>query len=71
MTAAPNASVSTDSRREISRAPHYINYSLWHHFSSSSTPGLDSDQVDKATVLDHGVKAYYIDEHKAENARVL
>jgi superfamily II DNA helicase RecQ len=33
--------------------------------------GLGSDQVDKATVVDHGVKAYYIDEHKAENARVL
>jgi superfamily II DNA helicase RecQ len=33
--------------------------------------GLGSDQVVKATVLDHGVEAYYIDEHKAENARVL
>jgi superfamily II DNA helicase RecQ len=33
--------------------------------------GLGSDQVDKAMVLDHGVEAYYIDEHKAENARVL
>jgi superfamily II DNA helicase RecQ len=33
--------------------------------------GLGSDQVDKATVLDHGVEAYYIDEHKEQNARVL
>ena len=30
--------------------------------------GLGSDQVDKATVLDHGVEAYYIDEHKKQHA---
>jgi hypothetical protein len=33
--------------------------------------GLGSDQVDKATVLDQGVEAYYIDEHKAMNAKLL
>jgi hypothetical protein len=33
--------------------------------------GLGSDQVDKATVLDRGVEAYYIDEHKAQNANTL
>ena len=33
--------------------------------------GLGSDQVDKATVLEHGVKAYHIDEHKKKDARAL
>ena len=33
--------------------------------------GLGSDQVDKATVPEHGIEAYYIDEHKFDNAKAL
>eukprot|EP00956_Cyclotella_meneghiniana_P038992 scaffold163785_cov37-Cyclotella_meneghiniana.AAC.2 len=33
--------------------------------------GLGSDQVDKATVPEHGIEAYYIDEHKFDNAKSL
>ena len=33
--------------------------------------GLGSDQVDKATVPEHGIVAYYVDEHKCENAKIL
>ena len=33
--------------------------------------GLGSDQVEKATVSDHNVEAYYIDEHKAASAKIL
>eukprot|EP00956_Cyclotella_meneghiniana_P018449 scaffold30718_cov36-Cyclotella_meneghiniana.AAC.1 len=33
--------------------------------------GLGSDQVDKATVEEHGVEAYYIDEHRFANAKAL
>eukprot|EP00956_Cyclotella_meneghiniana_P017130 scaffold27608_cov73-Cyclotella_meneghiniana.AAC.4 len=33
--------------------------------------GLGSDQVDKVSVPDHGIEAYYVDEHKYGNARLL
>lgn len=33
--------------------------------------GLGSDQVDKATVPEHGIEAYYLDEHKHQNAKML
>ena len=33
--------------------------------------GLGSDQVEKATVLDHNVEAYHIDEHKQLDARAV
>ena len=33
--------------------------------------GLGSDQVDKATVPEHGVEVYYVDKHKYENAKLL
>ena len=33
--------------------------------------GLGSDQVDKATVEEHGVEAYYVDEHRFANAKAL
>ena len=33
--------------------------------------GLGSDQVDKATVPEHGIEAYYINEHKFDNAKAL
>eukprot|EP00956_Cyclotella_meneghiniana_P040737 scaffold203534_cov92-Cyclotella_meneghiniana.AAC.1 len=33
--------------------------------------GLGSDQVDKASVPEHGIEAYYVDEHKYGNAKLL
>eukprot|EP00956_Cyclotella_meneghiniana_P004344 scaffold5306_cov67-Cyclotella_meneghiniana.AAC.16 len=33
--------------------------------------GLGSDQVDKASVPDQGIEAYYVDEHKYGNAKLL
>ena len=33
--------------------------------------GLGSDQVEKATVPEHRIEAYYVDEHKYGNAKML
>eukprot|EP00956_Cyclotella_meneghiniana_P031331 scaffold81936_cov56-Cyclotella_meneghiniana.AAC.2 len=33
--------------------------------------GLGSDQVDKAASSEHGIEAYYVDEHKYDDAKVL
>ena len=33
--------------------------------------GLGSNQVDKAAVLEHGIEAYYVDEHMYGNAKML
>ena len=33
--------------------------------------GLESDQVERAMVIEHNIELYHIDEHKNEDARLL
>ena len=33
--------------------------------------GLGSDQVERATIIEHNVDPYHIDEHKNKDARLL